>query len=296
MKTAFLLSLLYLSCTFSYGQELEPRAYAALPKNLNTLVAAYGLNKGNVLTDPSLPIKDLKATVNSLTLGYVHTFGFANKLARVQVTLPYMMMSGKLKLNGVDTNITRNGFADARLRLGINLTGSPPLDKKDFVRYTQKTIIGVSLVTSIPLGYYDQDKRVNPGSHRWGFKPEIGISKRFKQVYAEMYTGVWFYTDNTKYLVTKTLVQKPVFNIQGHAAYYFKRQMWVSVDANWFNGGQTIVDDKEQGSLLDNWRVGATWSFPIAKGHSLRLQFHVGAFTQSGYDYNAVSLSYQWVF
>lgn len=296
MKTAFLLFLFYLLSSICYSQELEPRAYAALPKNLNTLVVAYGLTKGNVLTDPSLPIKDMKANVNSLTLGYVHTFGFANKLARVQVTMPYMMLSGKLKLNGRDTSATRNGFGDARLRLGINLTGSPPLDKKDFVRYTQKTIIGVSLVTIIPVGYYEQDKRINPGSHRWAFKPEIGVSKRFRQVYAELYGGVWFYTNNYKYLVTKTQTQKPVFNLQGHASYYFKRQMWVSVDATWFNGGETLIDDKPQGNLLDNWRLGATWSFPIAKGHSLKLQFHVGAFTESGYDYNAVSLAYQWVF
>ncbi|MBV4356947.1 transporter [Pinibacter aurantiacus] len=296
MKTAFLFSLLCLLCNLCYTQELEPRAYAALPKNLNSLAFVYGLTKGNVLTDPSLPIKDMKANVNSLTLGYVHTFGLANKLARVQIVLPYMILSGKLKLNGVDTSITRSGFSDARLRLGINLTGSPPLDKKDFVRYTQKTIVGVSLVTSIPIGYYEQDKRINPGSNRWGFKPEIGISKRFKRVYAELYSGVWFYTANTKYLVTKTQIQKPVFNIQGHASYYFKRQMWVSINANWFNGGKTLVDGEEQGNLLDNWRIGATWSFPIAKGHSLKLQFHVGAFTESGYDYNAASLAYQWVF
>jgi hypothetical protein len=296
MKTAFVLSLLCLLCCICRGQELEPRAYSALPKNLNSLAFVYGLTRGNVLTDPSLPIKDMKANVNSFTFGYVHTFGLADKLARVQVILPYMMLAGKLKLNGVDTSITRNGFGDARLRLGINLTGSPPLDKKDFLHYTQETIIGVSLVTSIPVGYYDQDKRVNPGSHRWGFKPEVGISKRFKRVYAELYAGVWFYTDNTKYLVTKTETQNPVFNVQGHASYYFKKQMWVSINATWFDGGQTYVDDQPQGNLLNNWRIGATWSFPIAKGHSLKLQFHVGAFTESGYDYNAVSLGYVWVF
>jgi hypothetical protein len=72
--------------------------------------------------------------------------------------------------------------------------------------------------------------------------------------------------------------------------------MWVSINGTWFNGGKTLVDDIPQGDLFDNWRVGATWSVPIAKGQSLKLQFHVGAFTSSGYDYNAVSLVYQHVF
>jgi hypothetical protein len=80
--------------------------------------------------------------------------------------------------------------------------------------------------------------------------------------------GVWFYSDNYKYLVDKTLHQQPVLSVQGHASYYFKNLMWVSINTTWFNGGKTLVDDVPQGDLLDNWRLGATWSVPIAKGQS----------------------------
>jgi hypothetical protein len=147
-----------------------------------------------------------------------------------------------------------------------------------------------------PTGLYHSDKRINTGSNRFAVKPEVGISKRFRRVYAEAYSGVWFYSDNNKYLTTKTLHQDPVFTIQAHASYYFKNLMWVSVNTTWFNGGKTLIDDAPQGDLLDNWRVGATWSLPIARGQSLKLQFHVGAFTSTGYDYNAVSVVYQHIF
>jgi hypothetical protein len=278
------------------GQELEPRAYAALPKNLNTIAVGYGFSRGNVLTDPSLPVSNFKVSVQSLTGVYLHTFALAGKLARVQVNVLFIQVFGKLQINGHDTTGSRNGFGDARIRLGINLTDTPPLGRKEFSGYTQKTIVGISLVTVLPSGLYYADKRTNTGSNRLALKPEVGISKRFKRVYAEAYAGVWFYSDNNKYLVNKTLHQEPVFSVQGLASYYFKNLMWVSINSTWFNDGKTLIDDSPQGDLLDNWRLGATWSVPIAKGQSLKLQFHVGAFTSSSYDYNAVSLVYQHIF
>jgi hypothetical protein len=278
------------------SQELEPRAYAALPKNLNAAVGVYALSHGNVFGDPSLPIQNLRITTNSFIGGYLRTFGLANKLARVQVTLPLFIVSGKATLNDKDTSVTRTGFGDMRIRLGINLVGAPPLDKKEFTRYTQKTIIGVSLITSVPTGLYLKDKLINTGSHRWAFKPEVGISKRFNSIYAEAYAGVWFYTRNHEYLTDKTLEQEPVFDVQAHVSYYFKNRMWISLNTTWFNGGQTSVNGVSKGNLLDNWRIGGTWSLPIAKGQSVKLQFHVGVFTTSGYDYDIVSLGYQHLF
>ena len=279
-----------------YAQDLEPRSYANLPKDLNAINVLYSLAQGNVIADPSLPIKDFTITTHSVGAAYVRTFSLANKLARVQVVVPFLHMSGNLKLNGVDTTGIRSGFGDARFRFGINLIGSPALNKKDFRNFQQKTIVGVSVVVSVPTGLYYDDKRINIGSHRWAVKPEIGISRRFKRVYAEAYAGCWFYTNNSEFLVNKTLEQQPVLSFQAHACYYFKNKMWVGVDGNWFNGGKTIVDEVASGDLKDNYRVGVTWSVPLSAKHSLKLQFHTGAFTKSGYDYNAASLGYQFVF
>jgi hypothetical protein len=166
---------------YAKGQELEPRAYAAFPKNLNTIAVGYGLSRGNVLTDPSLPISNFKTSVHSLTGVYLRTFELAGKLARVQVSVPFINIFGKLQINGHDTSGSRNGFGDVRIRFGINLTGTPALGRKEFSTYTQKTIVGVSLVTVLPTGLYHADKRINTGSNRWALKPEVGISKRFKR-------------------------------------------------------------------------------------------------------------------
>jgi|SRR5215469_1365082 len=296
MKFCLLIVLVCSICFTACAQDLEPRSYANLPKGLNAINVLYSFSNGNVLTDPSLPISDFKIDVHTIGASYFRTFELARKLARVQVILPFAFMAGNLKINGADTSGERTGFADTRIRFGVNIIGSPALDRKEFVTFKQKTIVGVSLVISIPTGIYYKEKRINIGSHRWAFKPEVGVSRRFERVYAEAYAGVWFFTNNQEFLTNKTLVQQPVVSFQMHLCYYFKNQMWIGLDGNWFNGGETIVDNTPSGDLKDNYRIGATLSVPLSKKHSLKFQFHVGAFTNTGYDYNVVSIGYQYVF
>ena len=278
------------------AQDLEPRVYANLPKGVIALAANYAHTSGNVVTDPSLPITDLSVTGTNFTGGAMTTFGLGGKLARVQVILPYMDLTGNLKVSGQDTTITRRGVADLRIRLGINLIGSQALTLAEFKKYQQKTIVGFSLVITAPTGQYFPDKLANIGSNRWSVKPEIGASYRFNRVYAEAYSGIWFYTANNEFLVNKKREQEPIFSFQAHSSYYIKPFMWVGVNANWFSGGDTIIDGVPAGTLLNNWRVGVTWSLNVSPKHSFKLQCNIGAFSSAGYDYNSISLGYQYVF
>lgn len=295
-KKAILALLTTLFCISVFSQDLEPRAYANVPKGINVLAVGYGYISGNVLSDPALPIKDFTINTQSLAVNYIHSFGLAKKLARVQVTLPMADMQGKLLLNGEEVTGSRTGFADARIRFGVNLTGSPALEKKDFRQYQQKAIFGLSLVTSVPVGRYYEDKKINLGSNRWAFKPEIGISKRFTHVYAEAYLGVWFYTNNTEYLIDKVLKQNPTVTLQAHASYYFKNLMWLGFNTNWYKVGATTIDAIPSSNLLDDWRVGATFSAPLTKTQSLRLQYHTGLLANLGLNYDSLTLAYQYVF
>ncbi len=278
------------------AQEMDPRAYTNLPKDMNVIVAAYALARGHVLSDPSLPIKDFKITSHNVAFGYVHTFGFANKLARINVVLPFVSMAGSLQFRGQDTSGNRTGFGDTRIQLAINVIGSPALSARDFKSYTQKTVVGISLVTSIPTGLYYADKTINIGSNRWAFKPQIGFSRRFKQIYADGYIGIWLYTNNSKYQNSKVLQQQPVVSAQLHGSYYFKNQMWVGINSTWFDGGQTTIDNIGYGDRLDHWRIGASWGVPVAKKQLVKLQFHFTAHTRYGQNYKLVALSYQYAF
>lgn len=294
-KIVFLAIIIFV-CNCAIAQDLEPRAYANMPRGVNIAVASYGYMKGDVVSEPSLPIEDFIITSNNIGVGYMRSFGLGGKLARIQVAVPYVFMDGEATVSGAKITGNRTGFGDMRLRFGVNLLGSPALNIKEFSQFQQKTIFGASLVVSVPTGLYYADKRVNIGTNRWGVKPELGISKRFEHFYAELYSGVWFYTKNDEFLVDNELKQDPVVSFQGHASYFFKNQMWVGININWFSGGKTFVDQAPAGSIINASRIGATFSMPLTKFQSLKFQCNTGTFKSIGLNYDAVSVGYQCVF
>lgn len=296
MKILWLLILCILFSKDLYSQELEARAYANLPKDMNGVAFAYAFTRGHVLANPVLPIEDFNVSTHNLATRYVHTFGLFKKLTRVSAEIPFTFMEGRLKFNGQDTSGTRTGIGDTRIQFGINLIGSPALSRKDFIKYTQKIIVGISLTTSIPTGVYYADKTVNIGGNRWGFKPEIGASKRFEHVYADGYIGTWFFTNNSSYQTSKVLKQDPLLSTQLHGVYYFKNQMLVGLDGNWFSGGKTYIDNTQNGDKINHWRLGATWATPIAKKHLVKLQFHFTLHANKGYNYKLIAIGYQYIF
>jgi len=276
------------------AQELEPRSYADLPKGLNVIALAYSLSRGNVVTDPTVALQDFRVTTHMPALLYVRTFKMFNRLGRAQLTVPFAYLAGRAKLQGVDTSGTRTGFADARLRLGWNFVGSPALAPKAFRSYEQGTIVGASLVISVPIGQYNNTRIVNLGANRWGFKPELGISRRFGPWYAEAYTGVWLFTDNTDYLEGKTRTQDPIYSFQAHLAYAFPRGIWIALNGTYVRGGASSVDGVDGKDFQTNWRLGGTLSVPLAKQHSIKALFHSGVATRAGADFRIFTLAYQY--
>ena len=277
------------------AQELDPRAYTNIPKNANALGISYSFSTGAISTNATSPLKDFEVTIHTVAPGFVRTFGFFGRLARVQVVAPYSYMAGNLKFMGRDTSGTRNGLLDPRLRFGVNILGSPALTVQEFQKYKQGTIFGTSMVVSIPIGQYDKEKVINLGANRWAFKPEIGLSQYFKNLYLEFYSGVWFFTDNKSYLSTKTLSQSPLFSFQGHVIYTFKNQMWVGLNGNFANGGQGSIDGVKQDDYQRKWRVGGTISYPFSWQHSIKFQYHSGAYSNIGADYDIFLLAYQFI-
>src|SRR5689334_22943105 len=150
------------------AQELEPRSYSVIPKGFNMAGLSYTYSHGNVVTDATLPVQDLILTSSTVAGVYVRSFPLLRKLAKVQVLLPYVFLDGSARLNGVDTAASRSGFADARIKIGVNIIGSPAIGPRDFQRFNEETVVGTSMVISVPVGYYLPEKLINIGSNRWG--------------------------------------------------------------------------------------------------------------------------------
>jgi hypothetical protein len=294
MNKIILLIIIAISLN-TYGQEIEPRSYASIPKGLNAVVALYSVASGNVIMDATSPIQGLDATTHALIAGYVRTLGIFDKLARVQITVPFVYMAGSGDFKGVNTNGNRTGFADLRVRVGYNIFGSPALAPKDFQRFKEETVFGTSFVISAPTGQYFNDKFINLGSNRWGFKPELGFSQRYKSIYFEAMAGVWFFTANKEFIKTNTLKQDPLFSFQSNLIYNFPSGIWAAISGGYANGGSSSVNNFYKDDLQNNVRLGATLSAPLGKRHSVKTLINTALITKSGGSFTSFSVAYQYI-
>jgi len=293
---AVCLTALTLSPACVAAQELEPRAFSALPVGANFAGAAYSYSWGRVLFDPTVPITDAEGKLNAATLAYGRTFAIGGVQALATGSLPYVWGSFSGKLGEVDSTITRCGVGDLRAKLSVNLFGSPALTPQAFARTPARPVVaGASLTIAAPTGQYYPEKLINVGTHRWAFKPEAGISWNWRRKwYAEIYGGVWFFTANTSfYPGASRREQDPVLSLQGHVSYTFARRSWIALDGTRYAGGDTRVDDGPPSARLDNSRVGAVVAIGITDRQSIKAGYNFGASTRVGQSFRTVTAAYQ---
>ena len=179
------------------------------------------------------------------------------------------------------------------LRASVNLYGAPALSLQEFRDYRQDTIVGASLLVTVPTGQYDSMRLINLGTNRWSFKPEIGISQAWGPWQFEGAAGVTFFTDNDDFLGANVRSQKPLYGVQGHVIYNFNPGLWAALDATYYTGGQTSVNGKFNDDLQSNSRWGATLVQTLNKNNSIKLYFNSGVAARTGTNFNAVGVAWQ---
>ena len=295
IKSWFIIILIMINTSSLWAQELEPRSYAVVPTGLHAMALSFTHSTGNVVTEGSSPVQDLDVTNNVFNLGYVQTFTFFDKLARVAVSMPFGFLNGTAKFQGLDTAGSRTGFYDGRIKFGVNLIGSPALQPKDFQKFQEHTVFGASMVISVPIGQYYPSKLINLGSNRWGFKPELGLSHREGRLFYEIYTGVWMYTENSDYFKSYRQKENVLFTFQAHVDYTFKHGKYLALNGGFADGGETTLNGREQNDEEQNWRLGATFSTPVFNRHqSIKAMVNTGLATKAGQNFTALTVVYQY--
>jgi hypothetical protein len=288
------LSALPLSAGRAAAQDLEPRAYSALPVGVNFVVVAAGRSSGGVVVDPSLPIEDVEASVGTVSVGYGRTFKILDRTALIVAALPYARVKASGRVSETETEVSRSGLADPRIKLSINLTGGAPQNPRDFARAPRRTIVGASIAMAPPLGQYYPDKLINLGANRWSFKPEIGLSHAVGKWTLEGYGGVLLFTTNEEFYPGSAVrTQKPVVAVQGHVSYAFTARVWTALNATFYTGGRTGIDGVAKADLQRNSRLGATLSLPIVRQQSLKIAMSTGATTRIGADFKTLTVAWQ---
>jgi hypothetical protein len=290
--------LLLLAAPLS-AQDLDPRAYARAPVNGTFLSIGFAVAHGGVVSDPTLPVTDINATVETPSIGIGRSFSLFGKTAQAFGAMPYSwaQVSGKVFEEARD--ISRAGLSDMRLRVSVLLRGAPAASIVEIAKAPRRTVLGTSLTVVAPTGQFFPDRLINLGANRWAFKPEFAVSHPMGQKWLlDAYAGLWLFTANDSfYPGTNLRTQAPMGAFQAHLSYNIKRQLWAAFDATYYTGGRTTIEGVGNNDAQSNSRVGGTFVFPVGRRHSVRLAVSRGAIIRFGANFTTYSIGWQtgWV-
>lgn len=287
-----------------WAQDLAPRAYLITPLHSNAINLTYSLYNGGLDFNGVVPINGATGTYSVPNIGYYHSFSFFGRSANIAAGLPYGVGTFQGSVQGTNQEIYRSGLLDLGLRFSVNLKGGPAMPISQFMKWSQKTVLGASLKVVAPTGQYDPTKLVNWGINRWAFKPEVGYSRRFGKWILDGYAGVWFFTTNQKYFSIPSpqpQMQSPIGAFEGHLSYDAKKfrgkstLLWVSLDGNfWYGGTTTLGGVSNPATRQTSSRIGFTAAFPLSMHNSVKTSFSTGSYVRFGGDYQSVSVSWQY--
>ena len=289
-----LLCLLAIAAPLS-AQDLDPRAYAHVPVNGTFLIWGFAVSHGGVVSDPTLPVTDVNATVETPSIGVGRSFDMFGKTAQVFGVLPYSWAQASGKVLGEGKDITRAGLYDMRIRLSVLVRGAPAASVAQLAKAPRRTILGTSLTVVAPTGQFFPDRLINLGTNRWAFKPEFAVSQPMGQKWLlDVYSALWLFTANNSYYPgTLERTQAPMGAFQAHLSYNFTRKAWAAFDATYYVGGASTIQGVENDDRQSNTRLGGTVALPVGQRHSIKLAVSRGAIIRFGANFTTFSFGWQ---
>jgi hypothetical protein len=292
----------FLASTPCLGQDLTPRAYVITPVHSNAVILSDSYFSGNLMFNGTVPITDSTANLNAPIFSLYHSLNFFGRSANITASLPYGVGDFKGTVLGTETTVHKSGMFDSVYRFSVNLKGGPAMDVREFMKYRQKTVLGVSLKIVAPTGQYDSQRLINLGANRWAFKPEFGYSRRLGHWILDGFAGIWLYTRNPEFFsrnayvqIVQVQTQDPILGLEGHLSYDFKPRLWLSLDGNFWFGGRTSLNGVENPLTLQrNSRMGVTGSIPLTRHQSFKASYSHGTYVRFGGDFHNLSVAWQY--
>jgi hypothetical protein len=296
----FILSVICLLFQVEKGltQDLDPRAYIKVPVHTIVLGLGYGYTYGGVVTDPTLPVKDVDAKIQTVSLGAAYVFGMLHKTAQISANLPWNWAVVTGSVQETAQRVTRSGLGDMRLRYSLLLIGGPAATFAEISKSPSRTILGASLSMTIPTGQYLYGKLVNLGTNRWSFKPELALSQPVGNRWLfDVYAGVWFFTTNYSFYPGNSVrSQNPLTSFQAHISYNVTPRLWAAINYTYYIGGASTINNILSDDRQENSRVGGTLVLPVGKRNSLKLAYSTGAIIRFGANFSTISVAWQSIY
>lgn len=292
--TVLLVLLLALAPAAAVAQELSPRAYWPAPVGTKVLVTGYGYASGDVLLDPTIPIYGVDSRISTAFLGYVQTLSLAGRSANLLIEAPYSWGVTRGILDATQARAEFAGLNDLSATLSVNLLGAPAMTREDFqqLRAEPRPILGVSFKLVPPTGYYREERFINVGTNRWAGRLQLGFILPLRPRWLlELDAGAWLFGDDDDYPGGRR-EQDAIYAFEAHLVHRFRPGLWVSLDANWYRGGQQTIGGEQREDLQKNVRLGATVAVPFGGRHAIKFGLSTAARTRIGSDSEQMLVSY----
>jgi len=279
------------------SQALEPRSYTNVPVGQTFMLLGYAQSDGNLSPTQTSPLQDAELTIDYGVLGFARTFALAGKSAKFDMAVSRQCFEGSAVFRGDYVEGSRCGYGDPNLRLTWNFYGAPALELEDFSSWQPGLVIGTSLQVSVPVGSYDEDRLINFGANRWMVRPGLGLSWGSGRWHIDVIASARFFEDNDDFFEGFYVEQDPIYAIQSHLIYNFNKGRWLSLNANFFAGGETTLDGTDADNRQENSRFGLTFSMPLSLHHSFKLYANTGVMTRVGNnDFDTLGVAWQYRF
>lgn len=278
------------------AQSLEPRSYTNVPVGETFLLVGAARSEGEVSPTPSSPLQDLELTIDTGVVGLAHTFAMAGDSAKLDIGAARVCYEGSAIFRGEYTEGRRCEYADPLMKLTWNFYGAPAMELIDFTRWEPGLVIGASLQVSAPWGTYKSRHLLNAGANRWMVRPGIGGSYHWGPWHVDVMMSVRFFEDNDNFFNGIHVEQDPVYGFQSHLIRYFSRGRWLSLNMNFYTGGETTKDGLKSGDRLENSRLGLTFSSPLTSHQSIKFYGSTGTVTRIGGDFDTLGVAWQYRF
>ncbi len=130
---------------------------------------------------------------------------------------------------------------------------------------------------ALPVGEYDSSRPLNLGQNRvygrLGLPTiiQLGSWVPGSRTTLEFLPAVWMFGPNNNYL-GQTLKTDPLFQLDAHLTRDLTENLWGSLDAAWFQGGQASINGVA-GNRLNNIGLGVTLGYTINDNIALTIGY-----------------------
>lgn len=276
-----------------FAQDIEPRRWTPIPLDIQVIGLGYAKSSGDTTFDPVMLIEDVKFDLDIIGLSYVRSFKVFDKLARFDVLVPMADGEWQGLVDGIETSVSRKGLLDPKLRLSINLIGTPAANAKGMRQYLankgSNTVVGAALSVTLPLGEYFSDKLINLGENRYTLRPQLGVVHTNGKWSYELTGSAFIHSSNNDFYHGKKREQSPLYTIQAHLVYNLNAGKWLSLSTGYGVGGESTIDDIKKDDKKHMLLSALSFGMPISSSQSMKIAY-VNGQTNSSTGSNSDSL------